>query len=222
MKISSKNVQDLFLGAAQIRAVATHSSSAHSGYGMVVIAASTGALAALRDLLSSLPAEFPLPVAVVQQWTRHGHDHLPDMLRCCTRLPIKHVEEAEPALPGTIYLARPDSHLLVRPDGSFAVKDGRGFRYVRSSANPLLTTAAQALGPTIAVVLTGRNHGVSNGVHSVQEAGGIVIAQEELPVLQHPSSQGTYPGPADLVLSLDRIGPALVELSLGRLASSAA
>jgi two-component system chemotaxis response regulator CheB len=138
-----------------------------------MIAASADSLTGLRQLLSTLPAEFPLPVAVVQPWTRHASDHLPDVLRCCARLPVKVAEEGERVLPGTIYLARPESHLLIRLDGTFVVKDGRGFRYVRSSANPLLTTAAQALGPTIAVVLRGRNPGAVNGVHSVRTAGGV-------------------------------------------------
>ncbi len=195
----------------------------HSAYGMVVIAASGGSLAALSELLSTLPADFPLPVAVVQQWTRHAPDHLPDVLRCCVRLRVKHAEQGERVLPGTIYLTRAESHLLVRLDGTFAVKDGRGFRYVRSSANPLLTTAAQALGPTIAVVLTGRNRGAVNGVQSVRAAGGILIAQDEAAAVRSYGSSSTgVPGSADYLLPLDRIGPALVELSQGQLSPSAA
>jgi two-component system, chemotaxis family, protein-glutamate methylesterase/glutaminase len=190
---------------------------------MVMIAASADSLTGLRQLLSTLPAEFPLPVAVVQPWTRHASDHLPDVLRCCARLPVKVAEEGERVLPGTIYLARPESHLLIRLDGTFVVKDGRGFRYVRSSANPLLTTAAQALGPTIAVVLRGRNPGAVNGVHSVRTAGGVVIAQEEATALNsYGSGAPVFPGSADYLLPLDRIGPALVELSLGQLSPSAA
>jgi chemotaxis response regulator CheB len=36
-----------------------------SAYGMVVVVASADSLTALRELLSTLPADFPLPVAVV-------------------------------------------------------------------------------------------------------------------------------------------------------------
>jgi hypothetical protein len=50
-----------------------------------------------------------------------------------------------------------------------------------------------------------------------------VIAQEEGTALESYGSRAlVFPGSADYLLTLDRIGPALVELSHGQLSPSAA
>jgi two-component system, chemotaxis family, protein-glutamate methylesterase/glutaminase len=68
---------------------------------------------------------------------------------------------------------------VVRPDRTFAFRDGRKIRHVLSSANPLFTTAAEELGPVIGVVLTGKGADATDGVQSIKAAGGIVIAQDQ-------------------------------------------
>ena len=194
--------------------------SRRPGYGLVVIAASAGGIPALRQVLSSLPASFALPVAVVQHRTTRVRDLLPGILAKWSALPVKAAAAGQPILPGTVYVARPDLHLIVNPDRTFGMTDGRRISYVRSSANPLLASAARELGPIIGVVLSGSGSDATDGVQAVKSAGGVVLVQDAATAEYYGMpSAAISTGVVDRVLPIDRIGPALVDLAEGNGAS---
>jgi two-component system chemotaxis response regulator CheB len=182
-------------------------------FGMVAIASSAGGITALRKLLSTLPADYALPVAVVQHRSRHDPDLLPGVLKRASALPVRSVRPGEPVRRGTVYVAPPDAHLVVTPDQRFELADGKRICHVLSSANPLFTSAARALGPVIGVVLTGKGRDATDGVRAIKAAGGTVIVQDEA-----TSEWFGMPGSAietgrvDYVLPLEQIGAKLVEL----------
>lgn len=183
-------------------------------YRLVVIAASAGGVLALRRVLAALPPDFPLPVAVVQHRSQRAPDLLGKVLSRSCRLPVRRVEPNEPIRPGTVYLARQDTHLVVRPDLTFGLSNGRRIRQLLSSANPLFASAAREMGPVIAVVLTGRGRDATDGVQAVKADGGTVIVQDEATAefFDMPRSAiGT--GSVDYVLPVDEIGPLLVRLA---------
>ena len=182
-------------------------------YGLVAIAASAGGIPALRALLSTLPRNFPVPVAVVLHRSRREVDLLPTVLGRSSTLPVRRVEPGQRVQPGTVYVAPADAHLVVGPNRRFELIDGRRIRHVFSSANPLFTSAAHVLGPVIGVVLTGMGQDGTDGVQAVKQAGGIAIAQDEATSewFSMPRS-AIATGVVDYVLSLDRIGAKLVEL----------
>jgi two-component system chemotaxis response regulator CheB len=149
-------------------------------YALVVMAASAGGIQALQKVLSGLPPDFPLPIAIVQHRTGNPPNLLARVLGRHTPLKVKTAEEDEIMMPGTVYLAPPHQHLIVRRDEKLALVDGRKVRHVRSSANPLFASAAQVYGEgVIAVVLTGGDRDATDGVQTVHHRGGIVIAQDE-------------------------------------------
>lgn len=193
-------------------------------YDLVVMVASTGGIQALCQVLGALPADFPVPIAVVQHRTANLPDRLPQVLARCTALHVARTAEGDAPRAGWVHLAPLDAHLVVRPDGRFGVHGGRKIRFLRSSANPLFETAATALhGRVLAVVLTGRANDATDGVQTVRKRGGTVIAQDQATsvAFDMPSSAiGT--GAVDLVLPLEGIGPALVELVNGRAIGRAA
>ena len=191
---------------------------------VVVMAASSGGVAALSTVLSGLPADFPLPIAIVQ----HRTDALPNLMtKILSRarpLPVKTAEEGEVIQPGTVYVAPSDRHMVMRADRSVALMDGRRIRYVRSSANPLFESAAKGLdGGVIGVVLTGYGADGTDGVQAIRAAGGIVIAQDPA-----TAAQGAMPasairtGAVDYVVPLDEIAPLLVRLARGTATAAAA
>jgi two-component system chemotaxis response regulator CheB len=119
--------------------------------------------------------------------------------------------------PGTVYLAQPHLHLTVDGAHRFALVDHRRIRHLRSSANPLFSSAAEVFGPRLlAVVLTGLARDGTDGVQVVKKHGGTVIAQSEETCEEFSmprSAIGT--GCVDLVLPLEEIGPMLVRLVTG-------
>lgn len=145
------------------------------------MAASAGGVQALQRVLSGLPPDFPLPVAIVQHRTGNPPNLLARVLGRHTPLTVKTAEKGETMVPGTVYLAPPREHLVIRRDETLALVDGhRKIRHVFSSANPLFASAAQVYGDgVIAVVLTGADSDATDGVQSVRQRGGIVIAQDQ-------------------------------------------
>jgi two-component system chemotaxis response regulator CheB len=187
-------------------------------FDLVVMAASAGGIQALQQVLSSLPANFPVPICVVQHRSLHTPDLLPRVLGRSTLLKVKRSEPGERMQPGTVYLAPIDAHLLVNPDRTLAMRDGVRIRHVLSSANPLFISAAQATGKgTIGVVLTGNDSDATDGVQAIKQEGGLVIAQDRATARNFgmPGS-AIQTGAVDYILPLDLIGPALVDLVHGR------
>jgi two-component system chemotaxis response regulator CheB len=187
----------------------------HPRYELVTIAASAGGIQALWRILSSLPVDFPIPIAIVQHRTAQSPDRLAYVLGRKSSLPVARAIEGEPLRAGRVYLAPANFHLLIQPDKCLAFRDGQKIHHVRSSADPLMASAAASLGSrVIAVVLTGGDSDGSEGVKAVKAAGGTVIAQDEA------SSQcfgmpgaAIRTGAVDHILPLDEIGPLLVKLS---------
>jgi two-component system, chemotaxis family, protein-glutamate methylesterase/glutaminase len=178
------------------------------------MAASAGGLNALQAILSALPADFPVPIAVVQHRTA-SHPGLPaEVLSRHTPLAVKVAKHAEAMHPGTVYVAPPDLHLTVHSDGTFALSDGRKIRHVRSSANPLLESAAEAFGGrVIAVVLTGFGRDATDGVQAVKAHGGTILAQDETTSAHFDMPRSAIEtGCVDRILPLARIAPTLVRL----------
>ena len=182
---------------------------------VVVTAGSMGGIKALKEVLAQLPATFPAPIVVVQHRTPNPPYLLREVLRRCTKLKVVHARSRERLHPGTVYVASPELHLVVHPDHTLGYVDGVKIRHLRSSANPLFVSASQVFGRgVIAVVLSGLDSDGTDGVQSVKEEGGVVIAQ-------HPSSceQAAMPrsaiatGCADFVVPLDKIGDTLVQLA---------
>jgi two-component system chemotaxis response regulator CheB len=179
---------------------------------VIVLAASAGGISALQQLVAALPADLPAAVIVVQHRTIDSR--LQQLLSRRSLLPIKMAEEGGAIEAGVIYLARPDLHLMVKPDRKFEYIDGRRIRFVRSSANPLFESAARAFrNRAIGVVLTGFGRDGTDGVQAVKAGGGIVIAEDPFTADQSGMPMSAIStGAVDYVLPLAAIAPTLMSL----------
>jgi chemotaxis response regulator CheB len=145
----------------------------------VLLAASAGGVPALLSIVSGLPAGFPAAVVIVCHRTARLPSLLPELLARRTALKVRPVEQGDPLEAGTIYVAPPDLHVVVEPDRTLALTNGRRIRFSRSSANPLFESAGRVFGDrVVAVVLTGGGADATDGVQAVAAHGGIVIAQD--------------------------------------------
>jgi two-component system chemotaxis response regulator CheB len=190
---------------------------AGAAYDIVAIIASAGGVMAIRRVLSMLPAHFPAAIVVVQHLPPHHRSMLADILRRRTELGVKQAEDGDRLKPGVAYIAPPDVHLLVNPDGTASLSSGERVHYLRPSGDVLFESVAASYGPrAIAVVLTGTGRDGSAGLLLIKRAGGKVIAQDEA-----TAEFGGMPGEAirthgvDMILPLDEIAPALMLLVMG-------
>lgn len=153
--------------------------AATSRYGLVVIGASLGGLAALPVVLGGLPPGFGLPVVIAQhRSTVAGFSALAEVMQRNCPLPIRDAFDKDPLQPGQIYLAPPDYHVLV--DGARLALSTEGrVQYARPSIDVLFCSAAESFAArVIAVVLTGANRDGVQGARSVKQRGGLVIVQD--------------------------------------------
>ncbi|MDF1613584.1 chemotaxis protein CheB [Desulfurivibrio dismutans] len=183
-------------------------------YRAVVIGVSAGGLEALREVLSCLPADFPLPLLVVQHLGVDSDDFLARWLDQRCAIKVKEAEDKEPAAPGTAYLAPANYHLLMEDDGSLALSLEDWVNFSRPSIDLLFESAAEAYGKgLIAVVLTGANDDGSRGLAAMKRSGGLAVVQDpagaEFPVMPRAAIQATQ---VDFVLPLPAIGRFLANL----------
>jgi two-component system chemotaxis response regulator CheB len=144
----------------------------------VVIGASAGAVQALSILLPALPRSFPVPILVVVHVPADRRSMLAELFDARCQMAVREAEDKEPALPGTVYFAPSDYHMLVEADGAIALSSDEAVMHSRPSINVLFETAADAFGPgLIGLVLSGANTDGALGLRAIEDAGGIALVQ---------------------------------------------
>lgn len=180
----------------------------------VVIGASAGALEALSAILPKLPAMFTLPVMVVVHIPPDRSSILADLFRAKCRLPVQEAEDKEPIVPGTIYFAPPDYHLLIESHKCLALSSDEPELFSRPSIDVLFETAADSYGAgLIAIILTGANHDGAKGLRAVIDAGGTALVQDPEGAFASAMPQAAIRlCPESRVLSLEQIATYLQEV----------
>lgn len=184
----------------------------------VAIGVSTGGVQALKKLLGRLPADFPLPLLVVQHISPDAGNGMAKLLDDVCRLRVKEADEQDLILPGTVYLAPPNYHLLAEHDGMLSLSADRPVSFARPSVDVLFESAATVFGPgLIAIILTGANYDGSQGARVVKQRGGTVIVQHPDDALARQMPEAALAATtADHVVPLDDMAALLVRLATGR------
>ncbi|MEW6497865.1 MAG: chemotaxis protein CheB [Cyanobacteriota bacterium] len=145
---------------------------------IIVIGASTGGVAALRELVQGFPSDLPATVFVVVHTPAKLPCWLPYILQCYGNLPAVHAVDRTVIEQGCIYIAPPDRHLLVKGEYMRVVCDNKenGFR---PAIDPLFRTAAVAYGKrVIGAVLSGGLFDGTAGLIEIKQRGGVAIVQD--------------------------------------------
>ena len=138
----------------------------------IVIGGSAGALEALGRLLPALPADMSVAVAIVVHLPPTRPSHLAEVLGGKTRLPVKEVEDKEPVVPGTVYVAPPGYHLLIEKGRTFALSTDDLVHFSRPAIDVLFESAAEVYGDRLAgIILTGANADGARGLLAIKRRG---------------------------------------------------
>lgn len=186
-------------------------------YSVVAIGTSWGGLAALAKLLGDLPADFSIPVVLVQHRGTDSEHLLVQLLQDATDLRVCEIEDKDALTPGTVHLAPANYHVLI-DDGYASLTLEEPVRFSRPSIDVMLTSAADTYGSAaIGVVLTGANEDGARGLAHIVKRGGLALVQDpktaEIPIMPEAAIRAV---PTAEVLPLDALAPRLIELGLER------
>ena len=184
---------------------------------VLAIGVSTGGPNALAAVLPGLPADFPLPVLVVQHMPAVFTTLLAERLQAVCRLAVREARAGEKVIPGTILLAPGDFHLKVVADrGAVRVSLDQAppLNSCRPAVDALFASVGEAYGGgALAVVLTGMGQDGLRGARTLHAQGATVLAQDEATsVVWGMPGAVVKAGVADRVLPLDRVAPEILRI----------
>jgi len=150
---------------------------------IVAIGTSTGGPNALAELVPQFPADFPVPIVIVQHMPPVFTRLLADRLNRGPRLKVQEGQEGEKLGGGQVWIAPGDHHMTVARkagDVVLALKQDPPENSCRPAVDVLFRSVAQSYGANaLAVVLTGMGSDGTRGAQVIRDAGGEVIVQDE-------------------------------------------
>ena len=145
----------------------------------VAIGASAGGVQALSELLPALPARARVSVFVVLHLPRDRPSLLVEVFSRKCALVVCEAEDKEPILPGTVYFAPTNYHLLIDQGPQLALSADDLVHHSRPSIDVLFESAAEIYRERLlGVILTGASEDGARGLAAVHDAGGITVIQE--------------------------------------------
>ncbi|AWI54510.1 chemotaxis response regulator protein-glutamate methylesterase [Aquabacterium olei] len=182
---------------------------------ILFIGASTGGTEATKEVLTSLPADFPA-VMITQHMPPGFTRSYAARLDGLCRIRVKEATDGERVLPGHAYIAPGGLHLSVERSGAnyiARVQDGEPVNRHKPSVEVLFKSAARVAGPNaIGVMLTGMGADGARAMREMRDAGAYCLAQDEAScVVFGMPREAIAAGAVQDVMPLVKIGPHLVE-----------
>jgi two-component system chemotaxis response regulator CheB len=161
----------------------------NSSYEVLAIGASVGGPQALKVVLSSLPADFPLPIVVVQHMSVGFLEGFANWMNAKTQLKVKAAENMEVLHPGTVYIAPDHFHLEV------------------ARSHDVLTAHA------VGVLMTGMGNDGASGMLELKKLKGHTLVQDpESAVVFGMGAVAQTLGAVDVVVELDKMAEYLARV----------
>jgi len=177
---------------------------------ILVIGSSTGGPDALLAVIPKLPADFPLPIAIVQHMPPVFTKMLAQRLDHLSKLEVREAVQGDLVQRGQVLIAPGDNHLELRREGMSVrtfLHQGPPENFCRPAVDVLFRSASEAYGGRVlALILTGMGHDGCQGAGVLAAKGGYVLAQDEQSsVVWGMPGAVSDAGLADEVLALNEV-----------------
>ena len=151
-----------------------------TGYQLVAIGASSGGPSALATILGTLPADFPLPIVIVQHVDTQFSSELAVWLNTHTTLQVRAAKPNARLEPGVVYVATRDEHLILNAWGALSYSEQPQDSPYRPSVDVFFNSVQQhGRGRCIAILLTGMGRDGAEGLLRLRQDGHITITQDQ-------------------------------------------
>lgn len=184
---------------------------------IIGIGSSTGGTEAIKDVLASLPLHIGAGIVISQHIPAAFSGPFARRVDGITPLSVCEARDGQQVLPGHVYIAPGDRHLVVQRDGAryvIRLDDGPPVNRHKPSVDVMMRSLAQNAGANaIGVMLTGMGADGAAGMGELKQAGGPILVQDEkTSVVWGMPGEVAKRGFADEVLPLSRIAARLVDL----------
>jgi two-component system chemotaxis response regulator CheB len=199
---------------AEVTPTKTESQTTSKGsFYAVCIGASAGGLNAVTELVSQLAPDLNAAVFVVLHFSREALGQiLVDRIQRHSRLHCTIARDGDPITPGIVYVAAPDSHLLIKD--SIILGHGPAENRFRPSIDILFKSAAAYYNSyAVGIVLTGMLNDGTAGICAIKQSGGHCIVQDpdeaEYPDMPISVLQAVQ---VDYLVKLEQMGASIQEI----------
>ena len=183
---------------------------------LIAIGASTGGTEALKEVISALPADTP-GVVISQHIPVAFSGPFAERLNASSPMTVCEAVDNQQILPGHVYVAPGNRHLLVERSGARFVcrlHDGPDVNRHKPSVDVMFRSVAQNVGANaIGVLLTGMGADGAKGLKEIQATGSPTIAQDErTSVVWGMPGEAVKLEAADSILALDKVAAKIQQL----------
>lgn len=154
------------------------------GYKLLAIGTSTGGPVALQKILTQLPADFPLPIVMVQHMPAAFTSAFASRLDSLCKISVKEAANGDILKPGHAYLAPGGLQMLIEGKDSNAkikiIEDDSARMAFKPSVDVTFGTAAKVYaGNVLGIILTGMGSDGREGSRMLKAKGATIWAQDE-------------------------------------------
>lgn len=176
---------------------------------IIAIGASTGGTEAIREVLAVMPPDAPA-IVISQHIPAAFSKPFAERMNRGSAMSVCEAQDGQYILPGHVYIAPGDRHLLVERDGARYVcrlSAGPHVNRHRPSVDVMFRSVAQNVGlNATGVILTGMGDDGARGLKEMMDAGAVTIAQDEASsVVWGMPGAAVKLGSAQHVMALHRI-----------------
>lgn len=184
---------------------------------ILVLGVSTGGPQALRQLIPSFPADFPVPIVMVLHMPVGYTEMYAQRLNEISPLRVAEAHQGDIVRPGTVMLAQAGRHLTFRRDGEVVTVHldlAPNDTPHRPAVDVLFRSAADVYGErTLGVVMTGMGEDGLLGAAHIKARGGRIIAEAESSCVVYGMPRAVAEaGLADKVVPLQELASAVLEM----------
>lgn len=185
-------------------------------YKLVAIGTSTGGPVALQRIITALPADFPLPIVLIQHMPAAFTGAFAQRLNSLAKIEVYEAKDNDVLRPGVAYLAPGGKQMLIEGserEARLRVKEDDSPRITfKPSVDITFATAAKVYADKVlAVVLTGMGADGREGARLLKQTGSKIWAQDEASCVVYGMPQAiAAAGLMDVEVSLNDVASRLI------------
>lgn len=197
-------------GNAPLLATNKHFKASGKSYEILAIGTSTGGPVALQTILSDLPADFKLPIVLIQHMPGTFTKAFADRLNGICKIKVQEASDGDLLQPGCAYLAPGGKQMLIDGRTGHArirIHEGNEKLNYKPSVDITFASLSKFYGnKVLAVVLTGMGADGRDGARMLKEKGSVIWAQDEESCVVYGMPQAVVKaGIATESLALDQV-----------------